>query len=163
MYKIIGTDGKEYGPVAIEEIRRWIAENRVERQTPVWVAGTADWTFLGLLPEFAPSFGLVSSATTSPVQARKTSSYAMAGLFFGIFSWLFACCCCCGFPFNVLGIVFSLVGLAQINREPTVYEGRGLAIAGLILSALGIFLGVGCMFLNLIFHPHHAVVNVNGF
>ena len=33
MYKIIGTDGRPYGPVSAEEIRRWIAENRVNAQT----------------------------------------------------------------------------------------------------------------------------------
>jgi uncharacterized membrane protein len=49
-------------------------------------------------------------------------------------------CCCYGLPFNVLGIVFSLVALAQIRNEPRSQEGRGLAIAGLVLSLLSLVL-----------------------
>ena len=39
MYKIIGTDGKQYGPVNADEIRRWRAENRVNAQTLLQVEG----------------------------------------------------------------------------------------------------------------------------
>ena len=56
MYRIVGTDGKTYGPVDAVHIKQWIAENRVERQTPVFISGAADWTFLALLPEFAEAF-----------------------------------------------------------------------------------------------------------
>ena len=31
MYKIIGQDGKEYGPITAEQLRQWISENRVEQ------------------------------------------------------------------------------------------------------------------------------------
>ena len=60
----------------------------------------------------------------------------MAGLIFG----LLALFCCCKFLFGVLGIIFSLVGLSQINRQPDAFEGRGLAIAGLVLSVLSLLL-----------------------
>ena len=49
-------------------------------------------------------------------------------------------CCCGGFPFNFLGLVFSLIGLSQINRHPELYEGRGQAIAGLVLSLASLLL-----------------------
>ena len=49
-------------------------------------------------------------------------------------------CCCAGFPFNLLGLVFSLIGLSQINRHPELYEGRGQAIAGLVLSLSSLLL-----------------------
>jgi len=29
MYKIIGTDQKEYGPISAEEIHRWISDGRI--------------------------------------------------------------------------------------------------------------------------------------
>ena len=35
MYKIIGADQKEYGPVTAEQLRQWIAEGRVNGQTSV--------------------------------------------------------------------------------------------------------------------------------
>ena len=52
-YKIVGVDGRQYGPVSADQIRRWIAEGRIESRTPIFTGGTADWTFAGLLPEFA--------------------------------------------------------------------------------------------------------------
>src|SRR5271156_3253870 len=97
MYKIIGQDGKKYGPVSAEQLRRWIFENRVESRTLVFTDGAKDWTFVGLLPEFA---GLFSDATpqipppiSPPNQPRKNNSFAIVGLIFGIISFL----CCCKF------------------------------------------------------------------
>jgi hypothetical protein len=79
----------------------------------------------------------------------KTNFFATAGLIFGILSLT----CCCGCPFNILGLVFSLIGLSQINRHPELYEGRGLAIGGLILSAASLVLGFGLILLNLALNP----------
>lgn len=53
MYKIIGADQKEYGPVSADELRRWIAEGRVSAQTLVQMEGQADWRPLSSFPEFA--------------------------------------------------------------------------------------------------------------
>jgi len=75
----------------------------------------------------------------------------MAGLIFGILSLT----CCCGCPFNILGLVFSLIGLSQINRHPELYEGRGLAIAGLIISAASLLFGFALTLLNLALHPEN--------
>ena len=47
-------------------------------------------------------------------------------------------------PFNVLGIIFSLVALAQIRNDPHFQQGRPLAIAGLVLSLLSIVLAALC-------------------
>ena len=33
MYKIIGTDQKEYGPVSSDQIQQWITQGRVNAQT----------------------------------------------------------------------------------------------------------------------------------
>lgn len=63
MYKIIGADQKEYGPVTAEQIRQWISEGRVNAQTQVCLEGTHDWKPLGMFPEF----GFVSAeAGTTP-------------------------------------------------------------------------------------------------
>ena len=53
MYKIIGADGKEYGPISAEQLRQWIAEGRANGQTRVLLEGTADWKTLAEIPEFA--------------------------------------------------------------------------------------------------------------
>jgi hypothetical protein len=141
IYKIIGDDGKEYGPATAEQIRQWITQGRVERQTPIFVDGAKDWNFVGLLPEFAGSFPPGAPPAIAPPkpgpstagQMPKTNSFAISGLVCGILS-MTLCWCCGGFPFNVLGLVFSIVALAQIGERPELHEGRGLAIAGLILA-----------------------------
>jgi hypothetical protein len=56
MYKILGSDGHEYGPLSIEKVKQWIAENRVEKKTPVLPDGAADWVFLSSMPEFTEAF-----------------------------------------------------------------------------------------------------------
>lgn len=161
MYKIIGQDGKEYGPVTGEQLRQWIAQNRVESRTPVFAEGSNDWTFAGLLPEFAALFaGIVPPAIAPqtiapPAQPRKTNGLAITGMVFGILS-LTLCLCCGGIPCNILGLIFSIVALLQINENPQLHGGRGLAIAGIILSAAS--------FLLLLFSvaSGHTNINFNG-
>lgn len=57
MYKIIGADGNEYGPVNDEQIRQWIAEGRANEQTRVRVEDAPDWQTLADRPEFAGALG----------------------------------------------------------------------------------------------------------
>jgi hypothetical protein len=168
IYKIIGEDGQEYGPATGEQIRRWIAEGRIEQQTPVFVDGAKDWNFVGLLPEFAgcfsasgkpPTIAPPPRGTSTAGRLAKTNSYAQAGMIFGILSVT----CCCGFPFGILGLVFSLIGLSQINADPQLHEGRGMAIAGLILSVVSLLMGAGWMFLNLAMNHPHVRWNVGHF
>ncbi len=175
IYKIIGEDGKEYGPATAEQIRQWVAEGRVEHRTPIFVDGAKDWNFVGLLPEFAGLFA-TSGTPPSPIaplprgtaaagQMAKTNSYAQAGMILGILS-LVLCCCCGGFPFNVLGLIFSLIALSQFKANPELQEGRGMAVAGLILSilSLGFFvvrllMGAGLVFINLAANQPHFTIN----
>src|SRR5581483_9839201 len=56
MYKIIGADQKEYGPVSADQLRQWIAEGRVNAQTAVQAMGETTWKPLFMVPEFAASF-----------------------------------------------------------------------------------------------------------
>jgi hypothetical protein len=138
-YKIIGQDGKEYGPITAEQMLQWISQNRIESRTPVFTDGALDWTFVGLLPEFAALFPNVVTQNpptiAPPGQPRKTNGFAIAGLVCGILS-VTLCLCCGGIPANVLGLIFSIVAFVQINEHPQLHEGRGLAIAGIILSAV---------------------------
>ena len=70
MYKIIGADGKEYGPVTADQLKQWIAEGRVNAQTRVLLEGTTDWKPLSAFPEFAttpPLPSLVSPGVLTPI------------------------------------------------------------------------------------------------
>jgi hypothetical protein len=72
MYKILGSDGSEYGPVSVEKIKQWIQENRVEKKTPVKPDGAEDWVFLESVPEFAEDFASQQKSETAiPVKNRR--------------------------------------------------------------------------------------------
>ena len=51
MYKMIGADSQEYGPVSAEQIRQWLAEGRVNSETKVQVEGEGEWKQLADIPE----------------------------------------------------------------------------------------------------------------
>ena len=140
MFKIIGADGRQYGPVSADQLRQWIAQARVNSQTLVQAEGNAEWKRLGEFPEFSPpSPPMTVSAPTVP---PRTNGMAIAGLTMGIIGvtigWL-----CCGPLFSVLGIVFSSIGLSQINRDPARQTGQSVAIWGLVLSILSLIAAVG--------------------
>jgi hypothetical protein len=52
MYKIIGGDGNEYGPISADVIRQWYAEGRVNGETQVKMEG-GSWLPMSAFPEFA--------------------------------------------------------------------------------------------------------------
>jgi GYF domain 2 len=55
-YRMLGADGREYGPVSADQLRQWIAQHRANAQTRVRLEGSAEWKPLGQFPEFAPLF-----------------------------------------------------------------------------------------------------------
>jgi hypothetical protein len=57
MFKIIGADGREYGPVSNDQLRQWIQESRANAQTRVQAEGAADWVTLGELTGFEDVLG----------------------------------------------------------------------------------------------------------
>lgn len=50
MYRILGSDGNEYGPVSIEQLSQWIRERRVDGETRVQ-GGDGVWRLLREVPE----------------------------------------------------------------------------------------------------------------
>ncbi|HEX5399672.1 MAG TPA: DUF4339 domain-containing protein, partial [Verrucomicrobiae bacterium] len=56
MYIIIGGDGKEYGPVSGEDLRKWIAEGRLNGQSLAKAESDAEFRPLAAFPEFADAF-----------------------------------------------------------------------------------------------------------
>jgi hypothetical protein len=74
-YRLIGGDGKQYGPVTADQLRRWMSEGRVDRSTRVQVAGTAEWKPLGELGEFGAAPSVNSPA---PLQSPSSTSQPVA-------------------------------------------------------------------------------------
>ena len=126
MYKIIGADGRPYGPVNTDQIKQWIAEGRVRAETLVQADGTQDWkplvSFSGLaaaiqppqLSSAPPGIGAVSSTV-----AARASNKIPAGV--------------CGIILGGLGIHKFILG----------YTGAGLIM--LLVSILTCGIGYGVM------------------
>lgn len=73
-----------------------------------------------------------------PPQAVGTNGMAIASLVCSVFGWV----CLIG---SILGLVFGFIALGQIKR--TGQRGRGLAIAGIVIGAVGTVLCIGWVLL----------------
>lgn len=137
MYQLLGGDGKQYGPVSLDQLRQWRAEGRATDQSLVRAATDSVWRTL-------------AEVVASP--PHSTNSQAIAGLVLGIVS-VTGGLCCCGPLFSIAGIICSAVALAQINRAPLAQTGKGLALTGLLLSigglVLQVALGLAFLFIGL--------------
>jgi TM2 domain-containing membrane protein YozV len=128
MYRIIGVNGQHYGPVTADQVRRWMAENRVNAQTLIQVEGTQDWKPLSAFPEFAadlkttppPPIGAAAPAAEPPVTgvdpaiASRASSKIPAGI--------------CGILLGSLGIHKFILG----------YTGPGLILLLVTILTCGL-------------------------
>jgi len=79
---------------------------------------------------------MTQSQPTSPAPAPKTSGHAIAGLLVGLGGL-----CTCGVG-GIVGLVLSIVALKKIDASRGTLGGRGLAIAGIIASAVCILVGL---------------------
>jgi len=160
MFRVIGNDGKTYGPAGAEKIREWIAQGRLDNRSPVLREGATEWTYLGFLPEFSRECGGTPPVITPPGRAKKTNGFATAGFVCGLVS--LPACCCGGFPFNILGLIFSIIALVQIGRQADKDDGWGLALAGLICSAASLLLAFGLGIFHMLLTPGSMIWHVSG-
>ena len=133
MYKIIGSDGKEYGPISLEQLRQWISQGRASGETKVKAEDAADWQTLRTLPGLADIFNVpppFMPSTTPP----QTSGMAITSLVLGVLG-LFTC----GLT-ALFGLIFGILGLRKIKRSEGRLTGLGLAIAGIVVSGIMILM-----------------------
>jgi len=122
MYRLIGSDGRQYGPASMEDIRRWLSENRLSSQSLAHIEGATEWKPLSAFPEFATDFKIPAGSTsppplhtppTTPSDPRASSKIAA-----GIFGILLGC----------LGIHKFILG----------YTGAGLTMLLVTLLTCGV-------------------------
>jgi hypothetical protein len=145
MYKIIGVDLKEYGPVSTDQLRQWIAEGRVNAQTKVRTADATEWKAMAEIAEFAdvlpkpPPPPLMPAVPITPLPAQaRNSKTAVWSMVLGILSVL-----CC----QILGpvaVVLGAVALSQLKKSPEL-TGRGFAITGIVLGILALLIVVAVL------------------
>lgn len=142
MYKVLGADGREYGPISADGLRQWIVERRADRQTKVQPAGGSEWKLLGECPEFAEAFA--TGATKPPPLVvpslpGRPSGGRFSSLAIAAFGAALLGPCTAGLA-ALAGLPLGIVALIKLNRSRGELKGRGLAIAGICLSGLFLLL-----------------------
>jgi len=142
MYFIIGGDGKEYGPVSLDELRRWLAEGRANGQTKARTAGATDWQPLNSLPEFAglcaPPPVLRPHAAPGGDSVNKIIPYRNVPALAGYYCAVFALIPFLGIILGLIAFVLGFVGLRQARLNA--------AAGGKVHAWIGIILGGLCGF-----------------
>lgn len=138
MYKIIGADGQQYGPVNLEQIRRWLTENRVRADTLVQAEGSTEWKPLSSYPEFAaelksapPTIGPIAPppAPSNPRASNKIAA-GVCGILLGGFGihkfilgytgagviMLLASLLSCGVLYTVTHIIGLIEGIIYLTK-----------------------------------------------
>src|SRR5882672_11275448 len=86
MYKVIGADGREYGPVSAEQVRQWIADGRANAQTLIQGEDSTEWKPLANFPELVPSAvppRVPLPTTQKPPGADKKIAAGICGIILG--------------------------------------------------------------------------------
>jgi hypothetical protein len=143
MYKILGGDQKEYGPVTADQVREWLAQRRVNGQTMVQAEGSSEWRALSTFPEFAaaasapPGFATARAATVvaddNPMSAvvPYKNPKALIAYYLAIFSLI----PCLGLPLGIAAFILGIAGLKVLKTHPNAH-GKVHAWIGIILGGL---------------------------
>jgi len=146
MYKILGADQKEYGPVSADQVRQWIADGRVTGRTQVKSEDSTEWKSLSEFHEFDTALAAKGAAPTPPAVPGSTppavpsnrppsSGLAVASLVMGVLSFI-ACSIFTGIP----AIIAGHIAHNRSRKSPQEFGGRGMAVAGLVLGYLSLAL-----------------------
>ena len=124
-------DGKKYGPVSADELRRWISEGRLTPADYVWTEGMTDWVPYNTVEELnygpAPQ---IYAQDTGQFRPQQGNGLAVAGMVLGIVSLPLICLWPIALICAIVGLCLSIVGK---NRAQETNTGAGMALAGIIL------------------------------
>jgi hypothetical protein len=158
MYKIIGADGKEYGPITTEQLRQWIAEGRVNAQTKILAEGTTEWRTVSDFPEFAAAApGTPTPSTPGPIPtiqpagipAASDAAAKVSGPAIGLIITAIL-----GLLANLVGLLWQMVGGRAAGPPPgmnpqmeqffKVYTTFGM-VSSVIAVALAVLILLGAL------------------
>jgi len=121
-YKVIGGDLKQYGPVSAEDLRKWIADGRLNAMSLVQVYGDIEWKPLSSFPEFADALAGKPTSLIPPLSAlpegseerraalRRVKGPAIALKVTSILNMLLA-------VYSLVGKLFFPPNLEQLNAQ----------------------------------------------
>ena len=139
----IHRNGQRYGPYSEADIKAHIASGALSRQDNAWWAGQAGWVPLGQSP-FAATFPPALPGTAAyyaDYAPAETSQSAIWSLVCGCLSLL------CGLFTSIPAVILGHMALSEIKKNPRL-QGRGMAIAGLIIGY--IVLAIGVLYLGVV-------------
>jgi hypothetical protein len=122
MYRVVGVDNREYGPIPAETVREWIQQGRANSETIARLEDGGAWKPLRTFDEFRDLLGLPRIPAGAPPEfstfnaGPKSNSLATAGLFFACLGG-----CCCPIVGPLLAILLSAFAWAQIDGKPGAY------------------------------------------
>ena len=151
----IARNGQPTGPFSLEEVNRQLAAGTLSLSDQAWYEGAAGWAPLSTVP------GVSSSPTgsTSPLSPPRADATipgvpavtaptaggpvaqppAPSGLTEPLAIWSFVLSLvgllafCCGPVLGIAGVICGHLALSKMRTRPEL-QGRGLAIAGLIIG-----------------------------
>lgn len=140
MYKIIGADGKEYGPISVDVLKKWIVEGRANAQTKVLPEGATEWLTVAQIPELTttisaspPPAQFLAVPHSGPSIAAQVNGPAIGLIVIAIVQIL-------GTTFGLLwNIFFTGVNLYQTGLDPEVQKIAALfsGTVGFVSGAIG--------------------------
>ncbi len=75
-YKIIGGDGREYGPATLDELKSWIRDGRVAGATPIWRSDTGLWSPAAQFTEIRGELTqVIAAAGLAAVNAARPAGF----------------------------------------------------------------------------------------
>lgn len=145
------------GPFSLEEVKSKLAAGTLSLTDQAWYEGAAGWAPLSTVPGVsgAASSGAVPttpavSAPVSPTTPVAPAPLSPSGKTEPLALWAFILSLvgllCCGPVVSVGGIICGHLALSRFNQQPQL-QGRGLAMAGLIIG----YLGAVCWLIYIIF------------
>lgn len=153
MFFIIGGDGREYGPVTVDQIRAWIAAGRANLESKAKALGTDEWRRLAdfaefLSPEGAPPV-MPSAPGNAPAAAAAASNLAGHGARIGaalLNAFLY-------FLAAIPGTALMGAQLLRQNPDLVAMAQRGafrpgsVDLSGFVGAALWVWAGIGAVIL----------------
>ena len=145
MFTILGADGKEYGPVSMEKLQRWLIEGRANLQTKARRDGETEWRPLGDFAEFAsPGTGIPPPMSPPMSAAGAQAELELAGRWERLGAQVVDGVIACVVALPGLGLVLAAGGFKQDtdrSNPALLYSGIGLlCLMFLALVAVQIYL-----------------------
>jgi uncharacterized RDD family membrane protein YckC len=142
MFKIIGADGKEYGPVGEAQVRHWMSSGRASLDTQAQAVGEIEWRPLRTFSQFSDQPPLMRDPVAAVPPALPTAPLAGRGARTGaalINAFIYFLCIMPG------SLVMSRTLLAN---NPSIREGRiprpdEIDMTGLVEAMIWFWMGLG--------------------